>query len=46
MSGLAIALIALSLWQFNEVEFIKQRVTWSQIKLQRIEHLMGIDSRG
>lgn len=46
MGGLAIALVALSLWQFNEVEFIKQRVTWSQIKLQRIEHLMGIDSRG
>jgi hypothetical protein len=29
-----------------ELEFIKQRVTWSQIKLQRIEHLMGIDSGG
>ncbi|WP_225887125.1 hypothetical protein [Nodosilinea nodulosa] len=46
IGGLAIALVALSLWQFNEVEFIKQRVTWSQIKLQRLEQVMGLDSRG
>jgi hypothetical protein len=42
MGGLAIALVALSLWQFNEVKFIKQRVTWSQIKLQRMEQVMAL----
>ncbi|MFE4105981.1 hypothetical protein [Almyronema epifaneia] len=41
---LTVSLLGLGLWQYREMEFIKQRVTWSQIKLQRIEHLMGIDS--
>jgi hypothetical protein len=43
---LTASLLGLGLWQYRELEFIKQRVTWSQIKLQRIEHLMGIDSGG
>jgi hypothetical protein len=43
---LTVSLLGLGLWQYREMEFIKQRVTWSQIKLQRIEHLMGIDSEG
>ncbi|MGB3494143.1 MAG: hypothetical protein WBA57_15545 [Elainellaceae cyanobacterium] len=43
---LTVSLLGLGLWQYREMEFIKQRVTWSQIKLQRIEHLMGIDSNG
>jgi hypothetical protein len=43
---LTASLLGLGLWQYQELEFIKQRVTWSQIKLQRIEHLMGIDSGG
>jgi hypothetical protein len=43
---LTVSLLGLGLWQYREMEFIKQRVTWSQIKLQRIEHLMGINSGG
>jgi len=43
---LTVSLLGLGLWQYREMEFIKQRVTWSQIKLQRIEHLMGIDAKG
>jgi hypothetical protein len=43
---LTVSFLGLGLWQYREMEFIKQRVTWSQIKLQRIEHLMGIDSKG
>jgi hypothetical protein len=43
---LAVSVLGCSLWQFQEMAFIKQRVIWSQIKLQRIEQQMGIDFDG